>query len=264
LPDALATDALSHPSLDKLKQRDGRVQFATLGRGNHFVEFQTDHEGWLWLMVHSGSRAIGQAIATHHLRRAQPASTGLLYFEAETGTGQAYLQDLHWACRYAAASRREMMAVVADLMANLFGVAADSDSAFDCNHNHVRRETHHGEDLWVHRKGAVGAAAEEPGIIPGSMATVSFHVSGRGNGASLCSSSHGAGRRLSRTEARQTIRTIDFERQLKGVWFDHRLAHALREESPAAYKDIHAVMRAQRELTRVVRELRPLLCYKGT
>jgi tRNA-splicing ligase RtcB (3'-phosphate/5'-hydroxy nucleic acid ligase) len=264
LPTSLAIEPLSHASLEKLKHREGRVQFATLGRGNHFLEFQEDQEGSLWLMVHSGSRAVGQAIATHHLRHAAPANSGLLYLEAESEAGRAYLQDLRWACAYAEESRRAMMEAAAALIEKLFGAAAHRDSVIHCNHNHVRRETHFGEDLWVHRKGALSARADEPALIPGSMGSASFHVAGRGNSESLCSSSHGAGRQLSRTEARQRIQTGDLERQLHGIWFDHRLTRALREEAPAAYKDIQAVMRAQRELTRIVRQLRPLLSYKAT
>jgi tRNA-splicing ligase RtcB (3'-phosphate/5'-hydroxy nucleic acid ligase) len=149
-------------------------------------------------------------------------------------------------------------------MKELFGVDADRDSLLHCNHNHVRLETHLGAPLWVHRKGAVSAHLGEPGIIPGSMGSASFHVTGRGNAASLCSSSHGAGRRLSRTEARQVIPTEDLERQLRGIWFDHRLANGLREEAPSAYKNIQHVMRAQKELTCIVRQLRPVLSYKGT
>jgi len=200
----------------------------------------------------------------HHLRQAQPANTGLRYLEAESEAGRCYLRDLRWACAYAEESRRAMLEAVAGLLKELFGVDADRASLLHCNHNHVRRETHFGAALWVHRKGAVSAHAGEPGIIPGSMGSASFHVTGRGNAESLCSSSHGAGRRLSRTEARQVVQARDLERQLHGVWFDHRLAHALREEAPAAYKDIQQVMRAQRELTRIVRQLRPVLCYKGT
>lgn len=263
LPDGLMAAELSHPQLEKLKHRDGRVQFATLGRGNHFLEFQADQEDGLWLMVHSGSRAIGQAIATHHLRQAQPANTGLLYLDAESEAGHAYLRDLCWACSYAEQSRHAIMDAVAALMKELFNIETDPASILHCNHNHVRRETHFGTEFWLHRKGAVSAAAGEPGIIPGSMGAASFHVRGRGNDRSLCSSSHGAGRRLSRTEARALIRPEALERQLHGVWFDHRLAHALLEEAPAAYKDIHDVMRAQRELTRIVRQLRPVLSYKA-
>jgi tRNA-splicing ligase RtcB len=214
-------------------------------------------------MVHSGLRAMGQAITAHHLRLAERANTGLLFLDADSPGGQAYLRDAGWACRYAEASRRAMMDGVAVLLAELFGVTADAESVIHCNHNHVRREMHYGAECWVHRKGAVSAREGEPGIIPGSMGTASFHVTGRGHADALCSSSHGAGRRLSRSEARQAIGADDLERQLRDVWFDHRLADRLRDEAPAAYKDIHAVMRAQRDLTRIVRRLRPLLNYKG-
>lgn len=263
LPGPLAQAALSHPSLEKLKHRDGRVQFATLGRGNHFLEFQADEGGALWVTVHSGSRALGQTLNTHHLRQARPANTGLLYLDAASEAGRAYFQDVEWACRYAEASRRAMLDAVAALMDDLYGVAADPGSVLHCHHNHLRRETHFGEELWVHRKGAVSARDGEPAIIPGSMGAASFHVTGRGHAEALCSSSHGAGRRLSRTEARAAISTRELERQLREVWFDHRQADRLRDEAPGAYKDIHAVMRAQRDLTRIVRRLQPVLSYKG-
>jgi tRNA-splicing ligase RtcB len=132
-----------------------------------------------------------------------------------------------------------------------------------CHHNHVRRETHTGEELWVHRKGAISAAAGEPGLIPGSMGTRSFHVEGRGCAEALASSAHGAGRRLSRTEARQALTPRDVLRELREVRFDHRLASSLREEAPSAYKDIDGVMRAQADLVRIVRRLRPVLSFKG-
>ena len=234
-----------------------------MGRGNHFIELQADDEGQLWLMIHSGSRAMGQAINERHLAKAKPSNTGLQCLDAESDAGMAYLADLDWACRYAAESRREMIEVVIGLMAELFDIAADQESAIYCNHNHVSKEVHFGEEYWVHRKGAVSAREGEPGIIPGSMGTASFHVTGRGHEDALCSSSHGAGRCMSRGEAFKLIPGKEFCRQMKNVWFDHRLAGKLRDEAPAAYKDIHAVMNAQRELARIVRKVRPLLSFKG-
>jgi tRNA-splicing ligase RtcB len=263
LPEALRLATLSHPGLNKLKRRDGRVEFATLGRGNHFLEFQADPEGQLWLMVHSGSRAMGEAINAYHLGQARRSNTGLLFLDAEDEGGQAYLADLDWACRYAEESRRQMAAALAALVAELFGFSADDASAISCNHNHVRQEMHFGERLWVHRKGAISARESEPGIIPGSMGTTSFHVAGRGHEEALRSSSHGAGRLMSRGQAFKMISVGELHRQMKRVWFDHRLAAKLRDEAPSAYKDIHAVMRAQRELTRIVRMLHPVLSYKG-
>jgi tRNA-splicing ligase RtcB len=263
LPEDLDGVALSCPLLEKRKGRDGRVEFATLGRGNHFLEFQADAEGRLWLMIHSGSRAMGQALNAYHLGLTRPSNTGLSFLDADGKAGRAYLADLDWACRYAHANRRAMAEAVAALIKELFGVTADWESEVHCNHNHVRQEVHGGEALWVHRKGAISAREGEPGVIPGSMGTASFHVAGRGHGEALCSSSHGAGRRLSRAEAFRAIPARELHRQMQGVWFDHRLAGKLRDEAPAAYKDVQAVLRAQRALTRVVRKLRPVLSYKG-
>jgi tRNA-splicing ligase RtcB (3'-phosphate/5'-hydroxy nucleic acid ligase) len=264
LPQVLADQTLSHPRLEKLKVRDGRVEFATLGRGNHFVEFQTDEEGQLWLMIHSGSRAIGQAINEHHLAHCRATSCGLVCLDAGSENGKAYLSDLDWACRYAEESRRCIADAVSHVVATLFQLSPNPESAIHCNHNHVRKEEHFGEEYFVHRKGAISARSEEVGIIPGSMGTASFHVAGRGHASALCSSSHGAGRCMSRGQAFRAIPTREFMRQMQDVWFDHRLTSKLRDEAPSAYKDINGVMRAQRELTRIVRKLKPILCYKGT
>ncbi|MDB5356392.1 MAG: hypothetical protein JWN24_2845 [Phycisphaerales bacterium] len=263
LPDLLMRNSLSDPRLEAIRRRDGLVQFGTLGRGNHFLEFQSDEESRLWLMLHSGSRAIGQTVRDHHLAVATRSASGLAFLDSQSPAGLAYLADMEWSRAYASESRRAMALATADLMAELFGVRPINSSYFGCDHNHVRRETHLGEELWVHRKGACSAAVGEPGIIPGSMGTESFHVEGRGNPESLCSSSHGAGRAMSRDEARRKVTPRDLDRQLRGVWYDHRIAHALRDEAPAAYKDVRAVMRAQRDLTRIIRSLKPVLCYKS-
>jgi tRNA-splicing ligase RtcB len=262
-PAGLEAAPLSDPSLEKLKRREGRFQFGTLGRGNHFLEFQADAENRLWVMVHSGSRAMGPAIMEHHLERALKSPSNLSYLDRESPAGSAYLADASWAGLYAAANRLAMLTAVTQRLSAEFGVAADWSSLIHSDHNHVRRERHFGLDFWVHRKGAQSASVDEPGIIPGSMGTSSFHVTGRGCKVSLNSSSHGAGRKLSRADARREVSERALHRQLSHVWFDHRKAGALRDEAPSAYKDIHAVMRAQRELTRITRELRPLLSYKG-
>jgi tRNA-splicing ligase RtcB len=257
---------LSHPALESIRRRDARVQLGTLGRGNHFLEFQCDEEDRLWLMLHTGSRGIGQAIRDFHLQRAAAegsVSNGLAYVDARTEAGAAYLADMDWALDYASANRDAILKAVTNLIRELFGVEAMAQSRIDCHHNFVRRELHEGEQFWVHRKGAVPAACGEKGIIPGSMGSASFHVEGRGCAASLCSSSHGAGRAMSRDAARRSVTVRELNRQMAGVWFDHRLARRLCDEAPGAYKDIHAVMRSQRELTRIVRVLRPVLSYKG-
>lgn len=263
LPEELATLALSDPRLEKEKHRDGRVQFGTLGRGNHFLELQKDAEGAIWLLVHCGSRGIGEAIARHHLARATAGPVGLRSLDADSDRGRAYLADHRWAVRYAELGRLAIVDAVVALLQDLFGVAADRSTLFQADHNHVRRETHSAEDLWVHRKGALFAGEGEPGAIPGSMGTLTFHVEGRGSLDSLASCSHGAGRAMSRTEARRSIGLRRLLSETRGVWFDHRRADALREEAPSAYKDLRSVMRAQKDLVRIVRELRPILCYKG-
>jgi len=260
LPDGLGNVSLSAPSLERKKGTVGRLQFATLGRGNHFVEFQRDAGGCLWLMLHSGSRGIGQAIREHH----GGGDGALDSLVAESQEGQAYLRDLGWALDYAKQSRRRMTELVAAGLQGLVGVSPLWESYFDCHHNFVRQEEHHGQRLWVHRKGAISAMDGEPGIIPGSMGSPSFHVTGRGDPESLCSSSHGAGRAMSRTDARRTITDRTLSEQMRGISFDHRIKHRLRDEAPGAYKDIGAVMRAQRKLTRIVRKLEPVLVYKGT
>ena len=263
LPDGLDDGPLSSPALDTRRRRDGRVEFGTIGRGNHFVEFQADDEGALWLMVHCGSRAMGGAMRDHHLRHASCDPTDLAFLDADADEGRAYLADHAWALRYADANRRAIVAVATSIVGRLLGARPEDASLFVCSHNHVRREVHDGTELWVHRKGAIPAADGEPGVIPGSMGTWSFHTLGRGDPASLRSSSHGAGRTMSRSEARACIRVRDLERDVEGVWFDHRLARGLVEEAPGAYRDIGRVMRAQRDLTRIVRRLRPVLVHKG-
>ena len=269
LPRALEERSLSSPQLESRKRRDGRVQFGTLGRGNHFLEFQCDESGRLWLMVHSGSRAAGQAIRDHHVAAAD-ARAGVAALDASEAPGDTnappardYLNDAEWARAYADGSRRAMLDASAGVLASLFGVRRVEETLVTCDHNHVRRERHFGEDLWVHRKGAASARAGEPGIIPGSMGTASYIVEGRGNADALCSSSHGAGRAMSREEARRRVSARTFAREMDGVWFDPRAAPCLREEAPSAYKDIGAVMRAQRDLVRIVHTLRPVLSYKG-
>jgi tRNA-splicing ligase RtcB len=265
LPTGLREVALSDGRLEKLKDRDGRYQLGTLGRGNHFVELQADEHDRLWLMVHSGSRGMGQAITAHHVRKASDArSRGqLVSLDSQSPAGEAYLADVAWAIAYADANRLAIIAAVESALGDLFGIDADHDSLLHSNHDHVRQESHFGQTYWVHRKGALPAGTDVPGVIPGSMGTASFHVVGRGDEGSLCSSSHGAGRRLSRGDASRAINSRRLEREMQGVWFDHRRMSLLRDEAPSTYKDIHAVMRAQRDLTRIARQLRPLLSYKG-
>lgn len=263
LPRSLAERELRAPGLEATKAREAALQLGTLGRGNHFIELQSDDDDRLWLMVHSGSRGLGQAIRQAHERRGRRDRAGLLGLPADGDEGRAYLHDLQWALDFAEASRARMVEVVVDVIARVLGAEPVPGSARQCHHNFVRREEHEGQELWVHRKGAISAREGEPGIIPGSMGARSFHVRGRGRAQALCSSSHGAGRCMARSVARRRITTHALHEQMRGIWFDHRLAGRLREEAPGAYKDVGAVMRAQRELTAVERALRPRLVFKG-
>ncbi len=263
LPSNLMQFTLSHEKLEKAKSKNGRAQLGTLGSGNHFLEFQADEQGALWVMVHSGSRGMGQLINDHHLPLAIKSKWGLKFFESTSKTGKAYFNDVEWACLYAESNRSAMMEEVRAMMQELFGVSAWESSIISCNHNHVCREMHYGKNILVHRKGALSAKEGEPGIIPGSMGAPSFHTEGRGHPAALNSSSHGAGRVMSRGEARKKITLRHLHQQMEGVWFNHNLGHQLRDEAPAAYKNISVVMRAQKGLTRIVRKLQPLLSYKG-
>ena len=263
LPDRLQQSELSDAHLNTLKNREGRVQFATLGRGNHFVELQGDDQGQLWAMVHTGSRATGQEIRGRHLEHASQTAGGLKALGASEQAGKAYLADAQWAVTYAELIRKAILERISELLQRLFGARPVGTSLVNVSHNHVRQEIHDGRGLWVHRKGANFAGLDAPGLIGGSMGAPSFHVSGRGCKAALCSSSHGAGRTMSRDQARRTFRRKDVEKAMKGIWFDRRRLPDLIDESPAAYKDIQAVMRAQKDLTRIVRTVMPVLCYKG-
>jgi tRNA-splicing ligase RtcB (3'-phosphate/5'-hydroxy nucleic acid ligase) len=262
-PHSVTDDSLSHPQLDALWRREGRLEFATLGSGNHFAELQADEDGRLWLMVHSGSRAIGPAIRHYHLEHAEASGPGLRALDANSSQGRAYLHDAAWARRFAAANRQQIAVNIGETLAAAAGATLQWELSITTDHNHVESEAHGGTVLWVHRKGAMVAAFAQSGALPGSMGTVSFHVQGRGCPQALCSSAHGAGRLMSRTAARRSVSARELHRQMSGVWYDYRHAEQLRDEAPSAYKDIRAVARAQRELVKIVRVLRPVLNYKG-
>lgn len=262
-PSGLAPSDLSHGALTAVAKSEGLLQLGTLGGGNHFVEFQADESQRLWLMIHSGSRAMGQAIRSHHLASGTKSGSYVV-IDADTPAGQAYFRDVEWARQYADANRRAMAERIVRVMSELFGVGAIEQEMIACDHNHAARETHLGQQVWVHRKGAMPAEAGTAGVVPGSMGSWSYHVAGKGCVEALRSSAHGAGRSMSREAARKRFSSRELCRQMKGVWFDPRAADRLRDESPRAYKDIRSVIRAQHELVRVTRTLRPLLTYKGT
>lgn len=262
-PQELDSVELSDARLESIRQSEGTLEFATLGSGNHFLELQADDENQLWLMIHSGSRALGQAIRDHHLADAQVVDGRFRALDAESAEGAAYLHDLDWARRYAAASRRAIVTEAERVIQDAIGARLLWETCITTDHNHVALEQHGASKLWVHRKGAMALQAGELGVLPGSMGTFSFHVEGRGREEALNSSAHGAGRAMSRSEAARKVSRTELQRQMKGVWFDWRLADAIRDEAPSAYKDIRAVLKGQHDLVKVRRTLKPLLSYKG-
>lgn len=262
-PAELSPEQLADPALARTAEREGLRQLGTLGRGNHFVELQRDDAGRLFAMIHSGSRAMGGAIRARALARCERAATGLAFLRDGSDEGRAYLAAVEWGRAYARASRRRIAEALALALERELGAEVDDSTWIEVDHNHVARETHLGRALWVHRKGAMHAPEGALGVIPGSMGSASYHVEGRGCEEALASCSHGAGRAMSRSEARRRVGLDRLLRETRGVWIDHRLAHRLREEAPSAYKDVGAVMKAQRELTRIVRRLLPVLVYKG-
>jgi tRNA-splicing ligase RtcB len=251
--------SLSSHSLAAAANRDGRFQLGTLGRGNHFLELARDEAGDLWAVVHTGSRAMGQAITAHHLAAAKMPPEQLAHLDLQTETGQDYFADMNWACRYAAANRMIILNAVADVLEGSHAAAVDESSFLDCPHNFARLEEHAGETLCVHRKSANAAPADSLGLIAGSMAAGSRIVVGLGNPQSLCSSAHGAGRAMSRTEAAERISAREIKGTMRGVVYREQWANQLRDEGPRAYKDLHDVMRAQHDLVRTTRTLLPIL-----
>jgi tRNA-splicing ligase RtcB len=263
---ALRELPLSHTQLRA--QCDGeavRTQAGTLGAGNHFLELQSDDVGGLWLMIHTGSRHLGQVIHHHHLARAVKLPTNLLAIPVDSDHGRDYLMDVAFGRAWAQKNRRLLATAAARVVEQVLHISPKLETLVDCDHNHVTLEGHEGRQLLVHRKGATAAHEGQAGIVPGSMATASYHTCGLGNPEALCSSSHGAGRLLSRVKAREQVSRARVREQLRrsGVWYAPQLEESLREESPTAYKPIEEVMRAQSELTRIVRRLRPVLVHKG-
>jgi tRNA-splicing ligase RtcB len=257
---------LSHLSLRKFAQRQAYRQLGTLGRGNHFIEFQRDDDGHLWIMVHSGSRAIGQSVAAHHTTIASMTGvrSSLDGLSIESHEGLAYLKDQQWCVQYAKANRLELLRSAASAAARSCGIQPDWSTLIDVPHNLLSQETHNGERLIVHRKGAATAIAGAAGIIPGSAGTFSVHVEGRGDPDAMASSSHGAGRLLSRSDAKRVITAADVRCQMRDVAFEESKASQLRDEVPGVYRDLAKVLKAQRSLVKVVRRVRTFASFKAS
>ncbi len=245
-------------------------QLATLGSGNHFIEICIDENKDVWVMLHSGSRGIGNAIGQYFIRLAKKdmgkhihnlPDKDLAYFTEGSDHFADYVAAVSWAQEYARVNREEMMGLVLRAIAPYLPPFHADRQAINCHHNYVSRERHFGEEVFVTRKGAIRAGADELGIIPGSMGTRSYIVRGKGNADSFCSCSHGAGRRMSRTEARKSFRREDLLEQTRGV--ECRKDLAVIDEIPAAYKDIDKVMEQQSDLVEIVHTLKQVLCIKG-
>ncbi|WP_028453153.1 RtcB family protein [Chitinilyticum aquatile] len=262
-----------HPGLMKMQRQFARTwicQIGTLGGGNHFIELCLDEALRVWVMLHSGSRGTGNVIGRYFINAAQKdmrrhqvnlPDRDLAYFSAGSDLFDDYVEAVEWAQDYALTNRREMMRLVVDAMKPHLPPFVLTDEAINCHHNYVSRETHLGESLFITRKGAIAAHAGQLGIIPGSMGTRSYIVRGLGNAESFCSCSHGAGRRMSRTEARKRFNHFDLAKQTEGV--ECRKDGGVVDEIPAAYKDIDRVMAQQADLVEVVHTLKQVLCIKG-
>jgi tRNA-splicing ligase RtcB len=260
-----------HPSIAKSNHI---VHLGSLGSGNHFIELCLDENQDVWIMLHSGSRGVGNRIGSHFIELAKKDMTkwhvnlpdeNLAYLAEGTDHFDDYVDAIDWAQRFARLNREQMMraTITALQHENVLGEFSvdSSESAVNCHHNYVAKENHFGADVFVTRKGAVRAGKGELGIIPGSMGTRSYIVRGKGNADSFCSCSHGAGRAMSRTEAKRRFTLADHASATAGI--ECRKDSDVIDETPMAYKDIDAVMAAQSDLVEIVHTLRQVVCVKG-
>ncbi|QEH36477.1 RNA-splicing ligase RtcB [Aquisphaera giovannonii] len=271
LMERLQAIVAKHPDLEKRANRAPH-HLGTLGTGNHFIELCLDENQAVWVMLHSGSRGIGNKIGTYFIERAKEEmrrwfvnlpDIDLAYLPEGSALFDDYVEALHWAQVFAQANREVMMrSVLAVLDRHFPGKLGNVDEvAVNCHHNYVAKERHFGKNVWLTRKGAVRAREGDLGIIPGSMGARSYIVRGKGNQEAYCSCSHGAGRVMSRGEAVKKISLEEHAKATDGI--ECRKDAAVLDESPAAYKPIEAVMAAQQDLVEIVYELRQVICVKG-
>ncbi|HEX2565336.1 MAG TPA: RtcB family protein [Burkholderiales bacterium] len=261
-----------HPGVEKRmgKNSSWARQMGTLGGGNHFIELCLDESNRVWVMLHSGSRGIGNAIGMYFIELAKKDAEkhqihlpdrNLAYFREGAQHFDDYVEAVGWAQDYARANREEMLDLVLGAMRRHLPFFEVTEEAVNCHHNYVERERHYGEDVWLTRKGAIRARAGELGIIPGSMGTRSYIVRGRGAAESFQSCAHGAGRQMGRNQATKKFSIADLEKQTEGVIC--RKDKGVLDEIPGAYKDIDEVMANQTDLVEVVHVLKQVLCVKG-
>lgn len=267
LSERYAQIVAGHP---RVAHRRAREQLGTLGGGNHFIEVCLDEKDRLWVMLHSGSRGPGNRIGTRFIQLARQEmerqhvrlpERNLAYLREGSEHFDAYVEAVDWAQDYARVNRELMLAAVLAVLRRNLPRFSLEETAIDCHHNYVARERHFGAVVYLTRKGAVRARKGDLGIIPGSMGARSFIVRGKGNPQSFDSCSHGAGRTMSRSEARRRFSLEDHRRATRDV--ECRKDNAVLDETPQAYKPIDAVMHAQRDLVEVVHELHQVVCVKG-
>lgn len=247
------------------------MQLGSLGSGNHFIEICIDENGYVWVMLHSGSRGIGNMIGQYYIDKAKERmeqyhikldDKDLAFLPEGDPLYSEYIQAVRWAQDYAMENRRVMMDAVLKALRDTLGVPfAVTSEAVNCHHNYIDRESHFGQNIWVTRKGAIRARAGDLGIIPGSMGQKSYIVRGKGNPESYCSCSHGAGRAMSRAEAKRRFSLADLAEQTAGV--ECRKDADVIDEIPGSYKKLDVVMALQKDLVEVVHTLRAVLCVKG-
>ncbi|MGN6560744.1 MAG: RtcB family protein [Candidatus Nitrosocosmicus sp.] len=262
---------LKHPKIES--KTNPAQQLGTLGGGNHFVELCLDKKNSLWIMLHSGSRGIGNRIGTYFIEQAKLEMEkyhivnylphkDLSYLVENTEIFDDYIEAMHFAQSYAAYNRSCIFRSIVQVLERYFNRTIEfKDKAINCHHNYTKKENHFGENVWLTRKGAVDASLNKLGIIPGSMGERSFIVRGLGNKESFNSCSHGAGRVMSRTKAKNIISLDQHIEDTKGV--ECKKDSSVLDETPKAYKDIDDVMKSQEDLVEIVHELKQILCVKG-
>jgi len=247
-----------------------RLQLGSLGSGNHFIEVSLDEADQVWLFLHSGSRGVGNKLATRHIKIAQQQCArrwislpdpDLAYLVEGDIEFWDYIRDLRWAQHFALLNRQEMMHRVVESLLDWYGDDVENLDEVQCHHNYTMQETHFGKRVWLSRKGAIDATAGTPGLIPGSMGTRSYVVEGKGNRLALNSSPHGAGREYSRSAARKTFTRAQLDAAMEGIEWRH--SDAFLDEIPGAYKDIDVVMRDAADLVEVKHTLRQIVNVKG-
>lgn len=254
--------SLATRALERACQRLAPRHLGTVGGGNHFVELDRDGGGDLWLLIHSGSRGVGGAVAAHHLRVAQSEGQGEIPgLSLDTEAGAGCQRDLAWATSFARANRDEILRQATAVIFDATAVAPVDH--LDVHHNFVREEVHFGRPLMIHRKGAISAFGGERALIPGSMGTASYVVEGQGEPWSFSSASHGAGRVMTRKQAHHEVSPERFIHSMRRVVFDVRRARSLLEEAPAAYRDIVEVLDDEVDLVTPLVRLEPIAVLKG-